>query len=314
MSKCKNVPENCDEVKISTSLFKFCVKVENISTQIVLFVPKKGWKSCGWTCWAAEWIHSVEWRLAETLGRAAGAEWRLSPVTHTSRGAHTKQTYQIATSYRRQQGCNCSSCDRRGRREEGLLGSGRGGEPGGVVRNSVRRPNTMFQPQMGHISSPQSTNLLLPSLHTLNVWRGKEGGRGGCTRDGEMSSAAPKNAYFNCPSQLIITNDWGSFFHWVEVESRNKSRGGEMKREAPRWLQTCREKTKTKKQNTFVPRPKGHLTHNSGVVWSRPTVSERQDNWRDKKGLNSQSASNHTHSGLHWQNTQEQKWQCTWVR
>lgn len=65
-----------------------------------------------------------------------------------------------------------------GGRRASELGVGRA--PGGVVRNSVRRPNTMFQPQMGHISSPQSTNLLLPSLHTLNVWRGKkkEGGVG----------------------------------------------------------------------------------------------------------------------------------------
>lgn len=195
------------------------------------------------------------WCLAETLGRTAGAEFgavrfALSCYTHEPRRAH-KTNIPNSHILPPTTGLQLFLMWQEGAGEEGCWARGRGGCRGGVARNSVRRPNTMFQPQMGHISSPQSTNLLLPSLHTLNVWRGKKRGWGGYMREGATSSPALKNAYFNCPSQLIIINDWGSFFHWVEVESRNKSWGGEMKWKTLWRLQTSDEKKPFKGYKTL---------------------------------------------------------------
>lgn len=114
-------------------------------------------------------------------------------AAHT-RKINTPNTHILLT---QQQYCNCFSCDRRG---VSCWAEG-------VAENSVRRPNTMFQPQMGHISSPQSTNLALPSLHALHVKRDGWG-----ERQKPVPSSIPHASFYRLP-QLIIINyrDW--FFH-----------------------------------------------------------------------------------------------------
>lgn len=129
-------------------------------------------------------------------------------------------------------------------------GEGAGGEWRGIACEGLIQ---CFSPRWV-TSVAHNQQICFCQVYTLlNVWRGKKGGWGGYMRDGEMSSPAPKNAYFNCPSQLIIINDWGSFFHWVEVESRNKSRRGEMKWKALRWLQTWMKKSILEGPKHFCP-------------------------------------------------------------
>lgn len=152
------------------------------------------WNKCGlWggSAWSTEfrislcsWKRSCEscWRILEQLLQGLDHPFRgQSPVTHThTHKINTPNTHILLT---QQQCCNCFSCDRRGVScwAEGVAG------------NSVRRPNTMFQPQMGHISSPQSTNLALPSLHALHV-----------KRDGKGKREKPVSSFIPPPMLLFI--------------------------------------------------------------------------------------------------------------